>query len=55
MTICRMVSGADTAAATLDLAACTPHIAKYKDPSQAEGRRMGAIAFPLLSNMGIAL
>ena len=27
----RMVSGADTAAATLDLVACTPHIAKYKE------------------------
>ncbi|CAL1157217.1 unnamed protein product [Cladocopium goreaui] len=27
----QMVSGADTAAATLDLVACTPHIAKYKD------------------------
>ena len=26
-----MVSGADTAAATLDLVACTPHIAKYKE------------------------
>ena len=26
----RMVSG-DTAAATMDLVACTPHIAKYKD------------------------
>ena len=50
-----MVSGADTAAATLDLVACTPHIAKYKDPSQSEGLWMGAIAFPLLSNMGIAL
>ena len=55
MPICRMVSGADTAAATLDLVACTPHIAKYKDPSQAEGLWMGAIAFPLLSHMGIAL
>eukprot|EP00913_Durusdinium_trenchii_P009482 g8912.t1 len=26
-----MVSGADTAAAAMDLVACTPHIAKYKD------------------------
>ncbi|CAK9027352.1 unnamed protein product [Durusdinium trenchii] len=27
----QMVSGADTAAAAMDLVACTPHIAKYKD------------------------
>ena len=33
----RIVSGADTAAATLDLVACTPHIAKYKECKLEEG------------------